>query len=109
MKWLLFASLLLVSLIGKAQSTSATQALRGYTFYGSPLLYVNLADTATRHTIASPLIPPGGDAYVVKRFNSRWYIVSISPEGTAPYYYLRRNSFKESTPLKPSSPDSAWH
>jgi hypothetical protein len=45
---------------------------------------------------------------VVKRFNSRWYIVSISPEGTAPYYYLRRSSFRESTPLKPSSPNSAW-
>jgi hypothetical protein len=116
MKWLLFASLLLVSLTGKSQSTSATWPLHkyikpshGYIIYSSPLLYVNLADTATRHTIASPLVPPGGKAYVVKRFNSYWYIVSTDPKGALPHYYLHYTDFQESEPIKSSAADSTGH
>ena len=113
---ILFILLVVVAIFSKAPPTSPVAApdkqghpasllpaRRGYTFYGSPILYTNLADTAKPQTLASPSIPPGGQAYVVKQFNSRWCIVSFSPEGTAPYYYLHHSSFSESTALKPSS------
>lgn len=109
MKWLLTTSLLLASFIGRAQSFSALPPVRGYTFYGSPLLYTSLADTARRQTLSSRMISPGGHAYVIKRFNSHWYIVSLNHKGTIPYYYLHRSSFIESAPFKAPTADSAWH
>ena len=112
----LFVILVVIAIFGKApptspvavpakqgQSASPVPAVRGYTFYGSPILYTNLADTAKPQTLSSPIIPPGGQAYVVKQLNSRWYVVSFGPAGTAPYYYLPHSSFRESPPLKPSS------
>jgi hypothetical protein len=112
----LFIILVVIAIFGKAPPTSPVAvpakkgqlasplpAVRGYTFYGSPILYPNLADTAKRQTLSSPTIPPGGQAYVVKQLNSRWYIVSFSPEGTAPHYYLHHSSFSESAPLNPAS------
>lgn len=116
MKWLLLASFILATLIGKSQSTRVTwkmhsyvQPSRGYIFWAMPLLYVNLADTATRNSDSSPRIFPGGKAYVVKRFNGHWYIVSTDPKGALPHYYLRFTGFEESAPINSSSADSTWN
>jgi hypothetical protein len=85
------------------------QPSRGYIFWAMPLLYVNLADTATRHSNSSPLIFPGGAAYVVRRFNGHWYIVSTDPKGALPHYYLPFTGFEESEPIESSPSDSTGH
>ena len=92
-----------------AQSTPATvtaytplAAVRALTFYATPALYQQLADTGARPT---QFIYPGGHAYVLGYVNKRWYVVSRTLADTARRYYLRRNGLREVAPYTPVKSD----
>ena len=103
MKWPLFLLLFCVSIVSIAQSASAVPPVRGYIFYGSPTRYASLADTVTkRSTTTRPIIPPGGHAFLVKRFNRHWFVMSFNPAGTPPFFYVSNTAFYESSPYAPA-------
>jgi hypothetical protein len=109
MKWPLVFLLCCVHGISREQSSSAVPPVRGYIFYGSPTRYASLADTlTTRSTTTRPIIPPGGHAFLVKRLNRHWFIMSFNPKGTPPYFYVSNTAFYESAPYRPSPTTSAW-
>jgi hypothetical protein len=77
--------------------------VRALTFYATPALYQQLADTAVRPT---HFIYPGGHAHVVGYINQRWYVVSKMLEADAQQYYMRRSGLQEVSPYATTKSDS---
>jgi hypothetical protein len=77
--------------------------VRALTFYATPALYQQLADTTVRPT---HFIYPGGHAYVVGYVNKGWYVVSKTLEADTQQYYMRRSGLQEVSPYSPAKFDS---
>lgn len=78
-----------------ASSYSPHRPVKAYTFYATPGLYVQLADTVRR---PQHFIYPGGHAYVRGTIGRRWLVVSYDSAQQAPIYYLRRTEMVEVMP-----------
>ena len=80
--------------------------VRAYTFYATPALYRQLADTLARQP--KHFIYPGGHAYVLGYVRQRrWYVVSFTLGANEPWYYLRYDELQEIQPYRPPA-DSGW-
>lgn len=76
---------------------SPSHPVKAYTFYATPGLYEQLADTVHR---PQRFIYPGGHAYVRGTVGRRWLVVSYDSTPQAPLYYLRRAELVEVRPYK---------
>ena len=78
-------------------SYSPSHPVKAYTFYATPGLYAQLADTVHR---PHQFIYPGGHAYVRGTVGRHWLVVSYDSTPQAPLYYLRRAELVEVRPYK---------